>query len=255
MDMMRLHWTTLAMLVTVALFGPPPAQAAEIRVLASNGVKAAVEELKPQLEKASGSTLSIDFSTAAALRERIEKGETFDVAVLTDEAIDALIKAGKLSSMLHAKLARVGVGVGYRKGAPKPDVGTAVSIKQALLNAKSIAYTGNGASRPGIDRMFERLGIVGQLHTKSHLTAAGAAPASVGKGESELVLTLISEILPEPGVELAGPIPSEFQTYIGFSAAPSPKAASSPAVTSLIKFLEGPTAARIYKVKGMEATP
>ena len=252
---MRLLSTTLAMLGALTLFGLTPAAAAEIHVFASNGVKAAVEEMKPQLEKASGSTLSIDFSTAAALRERIEKGETFDVAILTDEAMDALIKAGKLSPMLHSKLARVGVGVGYRKGAPKPDVGTAASIKQTLLHAKSIAYTGNGASRPGIDRMFERLGIAGQLHTKSHLTAAGAAPASVGKGESDLVLTLISEILPEPGVELAGPIPSEFQTYIGFSAAPSPKAASSPAAAGVIKFLDSPAAAAIFKTKGMEAIP
>jgi molybdate transport system substrate-binding protein len=252
---MRRLPTMLVMAWAIALIDPTAAYAADLRVLASNGVKAAVEELKPQLEKASGSTLSIDFSTTAALRERIEKGETFDVAILTDEAMDALIKAGKLSAMPHPKLARVGVGVGYRKGAPKPDVGTAASIKQALLNAKSIAYTGNGASRPGIDRMFEQLGIAGQLHTKSHLTAAGAAPASVGKGESDLVLTLISEILPEPGVALAGPIPSEFQTYIGFSAAPSPKAAASPAAAAVITFLDGPTAAAIYKVKGMEATP
>jgi molybdate transport system substrate-binding protein len=254
-DTMRKLSTTLAMIATVTLLGSAPADAAEIKVLASNGVKAAVEELKPQLEKASGSTLSIDFSTAAALRERIQKGEAFDVAVLTDEAMDALIKAGKLSPMQRASLARVGIGVGYRKGAAKPDVATAAGIKQAILNAKSIAYTANGASRPGIDKMFEQLGIAAQVKGKSHLTAAGAAPASVGKGESDLVLTLISEILPEPGVVLAGPIPSEFQTYIGFSAASSPKAAGSPAVTALIKSLDGPVAAGIYKVKGMEPTP
>ncbi len=242
----------LVMALAIALIDTTAAHAADLRVLASNGVKAAVEELKPQLEKASGSTLSIDFSTAAALRERIEKGEAFDVAILTDEAMDALMRAGKISQTQRATLARVGIGVGYRKGTPKPDVGTAASIKQALLNAKSIAYTENGASRPGIDRMFERLGIAGQLHTKSHLTPAGAAPASVGKGESDLVLTLISEILPEPGVELAGPIPSEFQTYIGFSAAPSPKAAGSPAAATLITFMKSPAAAAIYKAKGME---
>src|SRR5215212_7179435 len=155
MDIMRLLWTRITILGTVVLLGSAPADAADLRVLASNGVKAAVEELKPQLEKAGGSTLSIDFSTAAALRERIEKGEAFDVAILTDDAVDALMKAGKLSPTLHAKLARVGIGVGYRKGALKPEVGTAAGIKQALLNAKSIAYTGNGASRPGIDRMFE----------------------------------------------------------------------------------------------------
>jgi len=250
---MRLLLVRVAIAATMTVAGFASADAADIRVLASNGVKAAVEELKPQLEKASGSTLSIDFSTAAALRERIEKGETFDLAILTDDAIDALIKAGKISQMQRARLARVGIGVGYRKGAAKPDVGTAAGIKQSLLGAKSIAYTEAGASRPGIDKMFEQLGIAGQIKAKSHLTAAGAAPASVGKGESDLVLTLISEILPEPGVVLAGPIPSEFQSYIGFSAAPSPKAAGSPAVAALIKFLDGPAAASIYKVKGMEA--
>ena len=251
---MRLLLARVAIVATMVLAGFTSADAAEVRILASNGVKAAVEELRPQLEKASGTTLSIDFSTAAALRERIEKGEAFDLAILTDDAVDALIKAGKISPMQRARLARVGIGVGYRKGAAKPDISTAAGIKQSLLNAKSIAYTEAGASRPGIDKMFERLGIAGQIKAKSHLTAAGAAPASVGKGESDLVLTLISEILPEPGVELAGPIPPEFQSYIGFSAAPSPKAAGSPAVAALIKFLDGPAAASIYKVKGMEAT-
>ena len=250
--MMRKLPAMLVMALAIALTDAAAAHAADLRVLASNGVKAAIEEMKPQLEKATGSGLSIDFSTAAALRERIKKGEAFDVAILTDDAIDALIKAGKISPAQRAKLARVGIGVGYRKGAPKPDVGTAASIKQALLNAKSIAYTESGASRPGIDRMFERLGVASQLHTKSHLTAAGAAPASVGKGESDLVLTLISEILPEPGVELAGPIPSEFQTYIGFSAAPSPKAAGLPAAAALITFMKSSAAAATYKAKGME---
>jgi molybdate transport system substrate-binding protein len=229
------------------------AHAAELRVLASNGIKAAIEELKPQLEKASGSTLSIEFNTAATLRERIEKGEAFDVAILTDEAMDALVKAGKLSPM-QTKLARVGIGVGFRKGAQKPDVKTAAGIKQSLLTAKAIAYTGNGASRPAIDKMIERLGIAKQMEAKSHLTAAGAAPASVAKGESDLVLTLISEILPEPGVELAGPLPSDFQTYLGFSAAPSPKAANSANAASLVTFLKSRVAAKAYMAKGMEAS-
>jgi molybdate transport system substrate-binding protein len=103
--------------------------------------------------------------------------------------------------------------------------------------------------------MIERLGIAKELQPKSHLTAAGAAPASVAKGESDLVLTLISEILPEPGVQLAGPLPSDFQTYLGFSAAPSPNAAKSGGVAALIKFLRGNAAAAAYKAKGMEVTP
>jgi molybdate transport system substrate-binding protein len=103
--------------------------------------------------------------------------------------------------------------------------------------------------------MIERLGIAKELQPKAHLTTAGAAPASVAKGESDLVLTLISEILPEPGVELAGPLPSDFQTYLGFSAAPSPKAATSAGVGAFIKFLRGNAAVAAYKAKGMEATP
>jgi molybdate transport system substrate-binding protein len=227
------------------------AQSAGIRVLASNGVKAAVEALKPQLETASGTTLSIEFSTTATLRERIEKGEPFDVAILTDEAMDALAEAAKLAPM-RTRIARVGIGVGVRAGTAKPDIRTGEAIKRSLLAAKTIAYTGNGASRPAIDRMFERLGIAKQIQAKSRLTAAGAAPAAVGKGDADLVLTLISEILPEPGVQLAGPLPADFQTYLGFSAAPSPKAVADAKVGALIRFLAGRTAADVYLSKGME---
>src|SRR5262245_10338649 len=127
--MMRGLPTTLAIAWAMTAINGTGAHAADLRVLASNGVKAAVEAMKPQLEKASGSTLSIDFSTTAALRERIEKGDAFDVAILTDDAIDALISAGKISQAQRARLARVGIGVGYRKGAPKPDVGSAAGIK------------------------------------------------------------------------------------------------------------------------------
>jgi molybdate transport system substrate-binding protein len=241
-----------AVVTTGLLVAGPAAQAAEIRVLASNGIKAAVEELGPQFEKASGHTLSVDFSTAATLRERIEKGEAFDVAILTDDAVDALIKSGALTSAMRAELARVGIGVGYRKGATKPDVRSSASIKQTLLNAKSIAYTGNGASRPSIDKMFATLGVAHELESKKHLTTAGQAPASVGKGESELVITLISEILPEPGVELAGGLPPEFQSYLGFAAAPAARARNAQAAQALIKFLDTSAAAGVYKAKGME---
>ena len=250
---MRKLSTTVATLLAALLLAASSAPAAELRLLASNGVKAAVEALKPQLEQATGSTLSIEFSTAATLRERIEKGEAFDVAILTDDAMDALVKAGKVSPML-TKLARVGIGVGYRQGAAKPDVRTAAAMKQSLLNAQAIAYTGNGASRPAIDTMIERLGIAKEMRAKSHLTAAGSAPASVGKGESDLVLTLISEILPEPGVELAGPLPADFQAYLGFSVATSPKAAGDARAAKTIAVLHGSAAAATYKAKGMEVT-
>jgi len=229
------------------------AQAAEIRVLASNGIKAAMEALEPQFERASGDTLTIEFSTAATLKQRIESGAAFDVAILTDEVVNDLIKSGKLAPATRAELAAVGIGVGFRKGTAKPDVRTVAAIKQALQNATSIAYTRDGASRPAIDKMIASLGVAQDLESKSHLVAAGQAPASVAKGESELVLTLISEILPEEGVELAGPLPSEFQAYLGFAAASGTKTGNTPAAQALIKFLDGPAAMAVYKAKGMEA--
>jgi len=242
-----------AVLLGHLLFPAAALQAAEIRVLASNGIKAAMEALEPQFERASGDTLTIEFSTAATLKQRIESGEAFDVAILTDDAITDLIRSGKLAPATRAELAAVGIGVGYRKGAAKPDVRTAASLKQALLNAEAIAYTGNGASRPAIDKMIAGLGIGHQLESKSHLVGPGQAPGSVAKGESDLVLTLISEILPEPGVELAGPLPSEFQAYLGMAAASGTKTGNTPAAQALIKFLDGPAAAAMYKAKGMEA--
>jgi molybdate transport system substrate-binding protein len=212
-----------------------------------------MERMKTKFETASGDTLSIDFSTAASLKDRIEKGEAFDVAVLTDDVVDALIKSSRLSAAMRTELAAVGIGVGYRKGSATPDVRTGASLKQALLQAKSIAYTGNGASRPAIDKMIAALGIGHQMESTSHLVGPGQAPASVAKGESDLVLTLISEILPEPGVALAGPLPADFQTYLGFSAATGAKSAKAPAAQALIKFLDGPEAAAMYKAAGMEA--
>ena len=229
------------------------ARAAELKVLASNGVKAAVEAMQPQFEKSTGHKLSIEFTTTAALKARIDKGEEFDVAILTDDAVEALVNSGHLTGHKRARLARVGVGVGFRKGAMKPDVRTAASIKQALLSAKGVAYTRDGASRPPIDKMFATLGIAPAMESKAHLTGPGQAPASVAKGESDYVLTLVSEILPEPGVELAGPLPTEFQSYITFSAAPAQDTANQTPALEFVEFLDGVQAAAAYKKAGMEA--
>ena len=229
------------------------AQAAEIKVLASTGIQAAVEALKPQFEKASGDTLKVDFSTTATLRDRIAKGEAFDVAILTDEAIDALITSGVLTASTRAELARVGMGVAYKKGAPKPDVKTAASFKQTLLNAKSVAFTGNGATRPLIDKMFDTMGITKEMTAKSNLTPPAQAPAAVAEGKSEIVISLVSEFVAEPGVQLAGMLPTEYQTYLGFAAAEGAKAGNASGAQAFITFADGHAADAVYKAKGMEA--
>lgn len=244
--------TSLVVAAAFVLVSTASAHASEIRVLASNGVKAAVEAMQPQFERTSGHKLSIEFTTAASLKQRIEKGEEFDVAILTDEVVNDLVKSGHLIGYRRAALARVGIGVGFRKGAARPDVRTAASIKQALLSAKSVTYTREGASRPAIDKLFASLGIASTIEPKAHLTGPGQAPELVARGESEFVLTLISEILPAPGVELAGPLPPEFQSYISFSAAPSSNPTDTNAAQAFVAFLDGAGAAGAYKTAGME---
>ena len=229
------------------------AQSPTVRVLASNGVQGALNEIVPQCERAIGHPLSVEFGTTATLKPRIESGEAFDFTVLTSEAVDALIKEGKVAADSRANAARVGIGIGIRAGAAKPDVSTPEALKKALLNAKSITYAAAGASRPPTDKMLDRMGIADALKSKTLLLpGAEETTAAVRDGKAELLITLISEIASATGLELAGPLPKELQTYVGFAAGVSPDAKNSEAAKAAVKFLTGPKAAEAYKAKGME---
>jgi molybdate transport system substrate-binding protein len=230
-----------------------PAHAAEIRLISSNGVKAVVEELRPQAERSSGRQLTIDFGTASALKQKIEAGAAFDVAILTTEAIDDLIKEGKIAAGTRADLTRSGIGVGIRTGAPKPDIRTPDALKRTLLKAKSITYAQDGASRVYLEQMFDHLGITEAVKPKLILEQGSArSGAKVANGEAEIIMTLISEILPIQGIELVGPLPKELQNYVSFAAGVSPKANDMESAKALIKFFTSPAAAPTFKAKGME---
>jgi molybdate transport system substrate-binding protein len=248
----RFRTASTAVLAACLVLSATAAHAAEIRVLCSNGLRAVVEELRPAFEHSSGHTLAIQFNSTATLKQRIDGGEAFDVALLSSEAVADLVMSGKLTAGSRVELARSGIGVGFRKGAAKPDVRTTAALKEAVLRATSITYTRDGASRPQVDKMFENLGISAALQPKIKLLAAGQPAPSVAKGESEMVITLISEILPVAGVELAGPLPAEFQKYTAFSAAAAAAGANAQAVKALIAFVHGPAAAPVYAAKGME---
>jgi len=228
------------------------AQGAEIRVLSTNGVRAVLEELGPQFEKATAHKLVIRFGPAADLKGQIEKGEAFDVAILTAAAIDDLIKQGKLAAATRADIARSGVGVAIKKGAFKPDLSTADSFKRALIATKSIAYVGTGATGPNMRKIFERLAIAEEMKAKTKLLSGIGAAEAISKGEAELGFTQVSEILGGEGVELAGPLPPEVQVYTVFPSAVGAGARDPAAAQALIKFLTAPAAAPVIKAKGME---
>jgi molybdate transport system substrate-binding protein len=229
------------------------AQGEPVRVLASNGVKAAVDALKTASESSIGHPLALQYGTTVVNRQKIESGESFEVTILTSEAIDALIKEGKLAAPTRAEIGSIGIGVGVRSGTKKPDIRTADALKQSLLNAKTVTYAQDGASRQHIEKMFGDLGITDTMKPKLVLVnGSDASFAAVTNGKAEMVITLISEILPVKGVDFVGPLPEKFQNYVRFAAAVSAGTKNADAATRLIKFLTGPKATRTFKDKGIQ---
>jgi molybdate transport system substrate-binding protein len=233
------------------------ADAAEIKILSSAALNGVMAELVPQFERATGHKLAIQFGAAATLKRRIDGGETPDVAILTPALIDDLVKQGKIVPDTRANISRSGVGVAVRAGAPKPDVSTVDSFKKALMAARSIGYTDpalGGLSGVYTAGLLERLGIAAELKPKTKLTsnAPHALAEAVIKGEIEIGLIQISEIVPEPGLQLAGPFPPELQNFSVFTAALLADSKEPEASRALIKFLVSPAALSVIKAKGME---
>ena len=229
----------------------PVAQPTPLRLLSSNGVRAAIEAVQPQLEEATGLALSAEFSTAAALKRKIDAGEPFDVAILTPALIDDLVAQGLAVAESRSDLARVGVGVGAREGAPRSDVSTPEALKRTLLDAKVVAYTAEGQSRATVNNALAQLGIAAEVDAKSMLTGPGEGPGAVAAGKADLVMTLISEIL-IPGVQLLGPFPPEMQNYIVFTAVRSPKARNVEGANVFLRYLTGPEVAEAMKTHALE---
>lgn len=235
---------TLAV-TAAALILAAPVHAAEVKLLSTNALKTAIEELAPQFEKTTENKLAITWGTAATLKVEIEKGAPVDVAVLTDAGVDDLIKQGKLAS--RTPLARSGIGVAIHKGAPKPDLSSTEAFKKTLLSAKSIAWVETGASGIYLKGLFEKLGIAEQI--KDKLKPVKAAAEAVAKGEAEIGFTQVSEILPFPQAELGGMLPAEIQSITSFSLG---LAKDSKSADALAKFLTTPEAVAVIKAKGLE---
>jgi molybdate transport system substrate-binding protein len=230
-----------------------PAQTKELRVLSSDGMKPVVEELTPQIEKVTGCKLALEFNSSKNLKDKIQAGESFDAAILTAEVLDDLIKQGKIASGSRTDFARTGIGVGVKAGAPKPDVSTAEALKQALLKAKYVSFNPTGASAPPTFAMIDKLGITHEMKPKFMLDAeAGRPQKNVIDGKADLVISLIPEIKFFPGVDLVGPVPAEFQSYVNFAGGVAANASNADAGKALIKFLSSPAAAPAIKAKGME---
>ena len=245
--------TAAAIGLAIMLASGGRASAAEIKVISSNAVKTVLEELGPQFEKSTEHKLVITFGAAVPLKGRIEKGEAFDLAILTTAAIDDLIKQDKLAAATRADLARSGAGVAVKKGAPRPDISTTEAFKRALLAAKSIAYVEQGGTGIYLKTLLARLGIADELKAKTKLLPPeNPAAHAIANGEAEIGMTQISEILPYAGADLVGPLPPDIQLYTVFSAAVGAGAKQPDTAKALIRFLTAPAAAAVFKIKGLD---
>jgi 4-carboxymuconolactone decarboxylase len=224
-----------------------------LTVLSSNATKALIEELGPQFEKATGQKLALTFANSAALKARIEKGDAFDVAVMTAPLISDLVMAGKLAANSRKDIARAGVGMAIHPLATKPDISSLDTLKGALITSRSITYVEQGATAVILRSIFAKLGLTELMSAKT--VYADSAAHAVAEKKAELGFTQISEILNVPGATLAAPLPPEVQVYTTFAAASSANTASGDAARRFIAFIGGPQAASVIRQKGMEAIP
>jgi molybdate transport system substrate-binding protein len=211
--------TTLAMLAATLA----PSASAEIRVFTSGAPAAVERDIATEFSRMTGHQVTVTVGNLSAIQDKLSAGESPDIVIFPTPAIETLGKAGKLDIGSQVDLARVGIGIAVREGAPLPDISSVDAVGKLLLNARSIVHpdpVGGGFTGAHIARMIERMGIADAVKPKvTLLFAIGGGVAAVAKGDAEIGIFNISEILPVKGVKLAGPLPAELQNYITFSGA------------------------------------
>jgi molybdate transport system substrate-binding protein len=255
---MRITQALLAITLTIAgsLVMPQLAKADEIMVVSGGAFKQVLTPLAAQYERESGNKVALTYQTVGQHLALIRDGkEDFDVAILTPDAIDALAKEGRIVPGSRADLAKTGIGVVVKAGAPLPDISNDAAFKQALLAAKSVAFIdpkAGGSSGIYVEGLLARLGIAEEINAKAVLVYGGAVADHIADGEAEIGIHQISEILPVAGTTLVGPLPPDIQNYTVYAAGIATAAKDAAAVQALVKFLSGPEALALIKAKGME---
>ena len=247
---------TATLLIAGLLLLVRAASADDIRVMTSGTFTAAYLELRPQLER----SLKVKIVTTAtsmglgadSIPSRVERGEAVDVVIVADDALNQLIKNGRVLANSRVELARSGIGMAVRKGAPKPDISSLDALTRTLLQAKSIAYSASVSGRYLSTELFQRLGIADRVLTKSRRIDRERVGAVVARGEAEIGFQQISELLPEPGIDYVGPLPPEVQRLTVFSAGVAARSKNADAARALIRFLASSEAARVVEASGLQ---
>jgi molybdate transport system substrate-binding protein len=245
----------LAMWGSLIGFGAGTARADEVKVFSAGAVRAIVTELAQAFRQETGHTVALSFGPVGVTRGRLASGEPVDVVIMTDVAIDDVARQGAVVAGSRADIARTGMGVGVREGAPRPDIATSDAFRRTLLSAKSIVYVDprQGATS-GIHfvGVLDRLGIADAVKGKTQLVPGGYPAEKVATGEAELVVHQISEIVPVKGVVLVGPLPPDLQKVTVYSAGLAARSAAPDAARAFIAFLTRPAFKAKFAAAGLD---
>jgi molybdate transport system substrate-binding protein len=228
----------------------------EIKVMSAGAVKAMVAALGAEFESESGNKLNLNFGTAGSLRERIKNGEAADLVILSESAIAELAKLGIVAAGSITDLGRTVTGVVIREGATAPDISTPVAFKEALLKARSVAYTDPKAGGSGgimFAALLQNLGIADEINKKAVLGKGGHEVAtSIAEGRAELGTTFISEVLPVKGAKVIGPLPGELHNTNTYTAAIHAGGTSSEGARAFLRKLTDPATRSRWTAAGLE---
>jgi molybdate transport system substrate-binding protein len=234
-----------------AILMAPGAHAADIDIFVTGAARRAYDTLIPQFERASGHKLVNQYALPPDLIQKMEAGEPFDVIILSYD-VEGLVKQGKLAANSRTVFGRSGVGVAVRQGAPKPDFSTVEAFKRSLLNAKTIATSGEGSSGRYVAGLLERLGIADQVKPKIRSGGPGESAKLVSRGEVDFVVSALPPLLGTPNIEWLGYIPAEIQSWVVFSGGLNTKAKEPEAGRALLNFLTTPAAVAVFKDNGID---
>lgn len=231
------------------------ASAADLKLLTAGAYKSAAIEIVADFEKKTGHKVTIDNGTAGALQKRVADGEYFDVLVIPPIPMASLLRT-RVDESSAKELARAGVGMAIKQGAPVPDISEVDGFKKALLAARAIAYidpAAGGSSGIYLAQLFRQMGIADQLKSKSVLVQGGLVADRIVDGKADIALQQSSELMGIPGVQFVGPIPLMVQNYTIYSGGVALASRNRAAADALLLALANPENGKILKSKGLDS--
>lgn len=246
----------LLLLAGLAL-GQAAAMAAEIRVITSGAFTEAYKQLIPLYEQASGHKVISSFGASSgnapdSIPSRFARGEVFDLVILSETGLEALVKAGQVVAGSRVDLARSKIGAAVRKGTPKPDISSVDALRQTLLNAKSVAYSASASGTYLSTELFAKLGVAERLKETGKRILSERVGAVVARGDAEIGFQQVSELIYFKELDFLGTLPEEVQQTLFFSAGLVKDSQQTEAAAHLARFLSSAAVAETVRATGLD---